>query len=391
MSERSPRPARKEIILLTIAAILVVGQTYIVISLFAPMAVDFARPAASLAVTVTVFGIPYAFAGLLAGPLADVWGAKKVIVLSLVASALTTLIVAVAPGFAMLILLRALQGFTAGFFAAPVFTYIARDLHEEVRAFATTAIQAGALASAVLMQLFGQVIEVRLGWRFAFFIPAPVILGLALAAERLLARSSGAAERHVGKALLALPDLLLQWRLLALYGAALTLLGGFVAVLSGLSLYGPQDLRADPTRLFLVRASALPVMLAVPFLVLRLGRLSLRARIFSGLGLSALSLAVTALAAEQTWALAGGLAACVAGILIAAPAIVQGVAQAAPESSGAAVSIYAFTIFLGASLGPQFAALLAPTGMVGLLLSVATLLAVGSLFGVIGAKTTKQS
>ncbi|BAQ67972.1 transport integral membrane protein [Rhodovulum sulfidophilum] len=384
MPETHAAAPRIQIALLTLAAVLVVGQTYVVIPLFTPMGEAFGVAPTRLAASVTAFGLPYAFSGLLAGPVADAWGAKRVIAGALGATALVTLAVALAPGFAGLLGLRTVQGFTAGFVAAPAFAYIAGELPERLRAFATTALQAGALASAVLMQLFGQVLATGFGWRAPFIGAAPLLLALALAAGQSLRSPSATSSRKIGAALSALPELLHQPRLLALYGAALTLLGGFVAVLAGISLYGPENLRNDPAQLFWVRAAALPVMIALPFLVLRLKAVSLRLRILAGLGVSALSLALLALVPGHAEALATGLAACVAGILIAAPAIVEGAARAAPNASGAAVSLYTFAIFLGASLGPQVATLFASLGLGALLAAIAVLFLLGGLLGAWG-------
>lgn len=389
MPDTHPRSTLAEILLLTLAPILVVGQMYVVIPLFVSMGIDFGHPAAGLVVTSSAFGIPYAFAGLIAGPLADAWGAKKVIVLSLTATVLSTLTVALSPSYAGLVAMRGLQGITAGFLSAPVFAYIARDLEEDVRAFATTAVMAAALSSAILMQLYGQIVNGFFGWRFVFLSLVPMILFSVSAVNRLLIQSATTVDRRVIKAVLTLPGLLRRWHLLALYAAALTLLGGFVAVWSGIALYGPEYLRSNPARLFLLRASALPVMVAIPFVALRLRNLSPLVRIVSGLGVAALSLGASAFATNNVLGFASGLSVCVAGILIAAPAIVQGVMQAASDASGAAVSLYTFSIFLGASLGPQFAVVLEPTGIVGLLLGTAVLFTAGAIFGAMGATGTK--
>ena len=130
-------------------------------------------------------------------------------------------------------------------------------------------------------------------------------------------------------------------------------------------------------------------MVAIPFVALRLRTFSPLVRIISGLCVAALSLGASAFAPNNVLGLASGLAVCVAGILIAAPAIVQGVVQSASDASGAAVSLYTFSIFLGASLGPQFAVVLEPTGIVGLLLGTAVLFLVGGVFGAVGATGTK--
>ncbi|QQE78325.1 MFS transporter [Alicyclobacillus sp. SO9] len=372
-------------------SVLVVGQMYVVIPLFKPMGMAFHHRASDMVITSSTFGIPYAFAGLVAGPLADAWGARKIIILSLITTGVSTLTVAFAPSFTGLATLRGIQGITAGLLSAPVFSYIAHELHKDTRIFATTVVMAAAMSSAVLMQLFGQVINGLLGWRSVFFITAPLIFLLVFVADRLLVRTSDASHQPVAAAFTSLPGLLIQWRRLALYIAALTLLSGFVAVLSGIALYGPVQLRSDPLRLFILRASALPVMGAVPFLGLRLGKLSLPIRIASGLALAASALSVMSLAAQHIWVVTIGLSVCVAGVLIAAPAIVQSIVRSAANKSGAAVSIYTFSIFLGASAGPQIAVFVASAGFSGLLVSVALLFLGGAILGSIGAIELQSS
>lgn len=387
MSERSPRSEGSVIALLTVACVLVVGQMYVVIPLFVPLAAAFTRPPSDLVATSSVFGVAYAFSGLLAGPLADGWGAKKGIVLSLFLTAAATLAVAFARSFSGVILLRGIQGVAAGLFSPPVFAYIARDMDERIRIFATTTVMAAAMSSAILVQLFAQVLEKGAGWRFVFAVPVPMILVAAVLAYGVLRDSDVVAGAGAGvkRIVVNFRLLLRHGRLFALYGAALTLLGGFVAVLSAIALYGPASLHGNPMRLFLLRASALPVMVGVPFMALRL-KGSLRLRIVCGLGVAALSLAGASLDAQWVVGLAVALALCVGGILIAAPAIVQGVARTVPEAGGSAVSLYVFSVFLGASLGPRFAVSLAPWGMRGALEATALLLALGGILGGFGAR-----
>tara|TARA_R100000365_G_C2743788_1_gene72544 strand:- start:417 stop:1499 length:1083 start_codon:yes stop_codon:yes gene_type:complete len=359
---------------------------YVVIPLFTSMGAEFGHAAADLVIASTAFGIPYAFAGLIAGPLADAWGAKKVIVLSLATTALTTFAVAFAQGYWTLAILRGLQGVTAGFLSAPSFAYIARDLDEDIRSFATTAIMAAAMSSAVIMQLFGQYVENVFGWHFAFAIVAPLIIVAMLATRRSLRGGDESSQPRIRDAIFALPVLLKRPRLICLYATAFTLLGGFVAVLAGVELYGPEDLRSNPAKLLLLRAAALPVMVAVPFIALRLSNVATTIRIIAGLGLAAIALILSAIGGAGFAALSIGLALCVAGVLIAAPAVVQSVGQAVPESSGAAISLYTFAIFIGASLGPQLSVLLTPFGITGLLWGVAAIFVGGAALGAWGSR-----
>jgi len=386
MRDMSPQRSFLEIAILAAVSVLVVGQMYVVIPLFTSMSAEFGCSAGDLVIASTAFGIPYAFAGLIAGPLADAWGAKRIIVLSLATTAVATFAVSFVQGYWTLAILRGLQGVTAGFLSAPSFAYIARNIDQNIRSFATTAIMAAAMSSAIIMQLFGQYVENALGWRFAFVITAVLIIAAVPITQWSLRVQINTDKARVQDTIFALPALIKMPRLISLYAAAFTLLGGFVAVLAGIELYGPDVLRSDPEKLLLLRVTALPVMITVPFIALRLSHAAMSSRIIVGLGLASIALIFSAIGGAGFGALSIGLALCVAGVLIAAPAVVQSVGQAVPGSSGAAISLYTFAIFIGASLGPQLAVLLTPFGIAGLLWSVAAIFIGGAALGAWGAR-----
>ena len=66
---------------------------------------------------------------LIAGPLSDVWGRKPVMVGSLFASALLTLVAAVEPSWTALLLMRALAGLTLGGVPAVAKAYLSEEMH----------------------------------------------------------------------------------------------------------------------------------------------------------------------------------------------------------------------------------------------------------------------
>jgi MFS transporter, YNFM family, putative membrane transport protein len=66
---------------------------------------------------------------LIAGPLSDVWGRKPVMVGSLFASALLTLVASVEPSWPALLLMRALAGLTLGGVPAVAMAYLSEEMH----------------------------------------------------------------------------------------------------------------------------------------------------------------------------------------------------------------------------------------------------------------------
>ena len=66
---------------------------------------------------------------LIAGPLSDVWGRKPVMVGSLFASALLTLVASVEPSWPGLLLMRALAGLTSGGVPAVAMAYLSEEMH----------------------------------------------------------------------------------------------------------------------------------------------------------------------------------------------------------------------------------------------------------------------
>ncbi|MBB4922001.1 MFS transporter [Kitasatospora kifunensis] len=382
MEQSSWASAPQTIAALTVTGILVVGQMYIVIPLFAPMSKSFGAAPASMTWLATIFGFAYAGGFLLAGPLADRYGSRPVIVLGLLATSVTTAAVATAPNLGVGCALRALQGFTAASFAPAAFAYVAEHLAPNRRSLALTCITSGYLAAAVLVQVAAQGLNALAGWRSAFLVFAPALVVAALAAKLVLRPRREVPQAEVGSiftAFAAMPRLLARPRLLGLYGATMTVLGGFVAVYTGISLAGPAGIVGHPAALLALRASALPAMIAVPAFAPLLARLSTRTRLVLGLAAAAAAALVASLLGSAIAALAAVLLVLVAGVAIAAPALVEAISQAAADARGSAVALYAFSMFIGASLGPQLAGDLTGSGFTRILQLVVGIFAVGAL------------
>lgn len=371
-------PAGRTTALLTVTGILVVGQMYVVLPLLDPMAESFSASPGTATWMATGFGLAYATGFLFAGPLADRYGPRQIIVLGLLATTLTTLAVPLATNLATGCALRAVQGLAAASFAPAAFSAIATGLAPHRRPLALTCVTSGFLAAAVLVQVASQALEALAGWRTVFLAFGPLMALAAVSARRVLAADGGDRAATVRSAFAAMPRLLATPRLLLLYAATSTLLGGFVALYTAVSLAGPPGVAGDDGALLWLRAGALPAMVAVPLLTGALGRVPGRVRLPAALGLAGLAALAASGLGGSVVALGAVLLLLVAGIAIAAPALVEAVTAAGGSARGAAVALYACAMFIGASLGPQLANSLADWGFAGVVRVVAAVFAAGA-------------
>ncbi|MFH9201322.1 SDR family NAD(P)-dependent oxidoreductase [Streptomyces anulatus] len=160
----------------------------------------------------------------------------------------------------------------------------------------------------------------------------------------------------------AMPRLLRRSRLVALYAATVTLMTGFVALYTAVAVAGPPGVAGNPTTILVLRASALPALVAVPLLAPVLSRLAAPKRLVLALGVAAVAIVTASLLGGHTILLAVVLLLFVGAVAAAAPAVVETVNATAPHARGAAVALYACSMFIGASLGPQPAGTLTGQG-----------------------------
>jgi len=356
-------------------ALLATGQLYGVIPLLGRMAHDWHTKPTALTWLVTAFGLGYAAGFLLFGPLSDRYGRRRIIVGGVAATALTSLLVITATGTAPAIALRVLQGLTIGAFPPAAFAYVGERLPVRRRLVTVTAMTTGFLSSAVVGQLAAQWSASALGWRPFFLGSAALFAVAALALHRVLLPGSQATTTSPLAAYRAMPGLLRSPSLRMLYVATPVVLASFVAIFTGLQLNGVQGLLG-------LRASALPVILAIPFLTGRLARVPGVLRAAGALVLAALSTGLIGLLHPGTLGLAVLLMGVTAGVAVAAPGLIDTIGSRAGAARGPAVSVFTALLFLGASLGPQLASALHGQGLTGLSLVLATLLLMGAVFTV---------
>ncbi|GGT36126.1 MFS transporter [Nonomuraea spiralis] len=337
----------------TLTAVLCSGQLYIVIPLLHDMATGWHASPGDLTWLVTAFGVGYGLGFLVFGPLSDRYGRRRLLMIGLPLAALTSALVALSPNPEVALALRVLQGVAVAMFPPAGMAYLVERLELRRRVVAIAAVTGAFLASAVLLQVAAQVLVESIGWRGLFLLSAA---GFALAWLGLRAVMLPDLPRQASGSLLsayrAVPGLLFD-RVLALrYLATVMLMAGFVAVYTGLQIYGGTS----PADLLTLRASGLPSIVLMPVLMPWLARIPATARAASFLAVGALALAAVALTGAASLGLVLLLAVYVAAITGGLPSMNEAISAQAGPARGTALALFSFALAVGGSVGPQLAA-----------------------------------
>ncbi|XKK61282.1 MFS transporter [Streptomyces sp. ARC32] len=380
-------PFVRTVLALCAVGVLVVSQLYTVLPVLGRLADSWSTTTSAAGWTATAFGFGYASGFLFSGPLSDRFGRRRLIVTGLFLTALATAAVAAAPGLVSGCVIRVVQGLCAATFAPPAFAYIAERIEPARRITAMTWLTSSFLSAGVLGQVFSQWVAGLGGWRAVFLVCAAALSAGALLVRGVLAADRASVSSSALDAYRAMGRLLTRPSLVLLLLATVTLLCGFVAVYTGLQLVGPADLTDSPDTMLALRASSLPAMVLVPLLTPWLARLPAVRRVVAALLLAACVSLVGALLSrggDTGVVLLGALLfILVFGIAVTAPALVEAIGSQAGPARGAAVALYTFALFIGASVGPQLVAALSG-GLATVFAAVAGLLGVGAVLAALG-------
>lgn len=353
--------------LLMACGFIVVGQLYVTIPMVAGIAAAFGVDPAQAALIGTAFGVAYAAGFLLFGPLSDRYGRKRMILIGLIATTITTALVGLATSFGLLLAARAAQGLAASIFPPVALSLVAEELPPHHRPLGVSLMSFAFLGAAPLSQLFavqtGSSLSTIMFELAPLYLLGAVGLYLAVAAKNPAPGIGSGTQGNRVASLVRDPGIIAAW------AAAVTVLFGFVSFYSGTQVFGANigvDLQA-------VRLIGLPPLLltfAAAPMTRRYGA-PLTARI--GLVLAALAIGVGAIASPTAIMVASS--ALSAGVAFAVPGLIATVAGRATNANrGLALAIYSFALFLGASFAPPVAQALAGIGIVPLSLLPAALL-----------------
>ena len=365
---------------LVVTALLVLTQLYAAIPLLKPISAQL-HGSATFALS-TAFSLTYAAGFLIWGPVSDHYGRRRIMALALGILIVSTACCALAPSLPALAILRAVQGLSASGFAPVALAHLSEAPAPPRRARAIGAMSTSFLVAGIAGQVLASLVALHLGWRWFFPLCAgllAVALVVILAVVHDAARTPGSSLRGQFQ---ALGRLALRPAVLALSLAHLTLLMVFVAMYTGIGGH-LESLGMQPSTIILIRLAALPAM----FLSLGAGALATRwswpqvARL--GFGLSVLGMLGEALLAGSLMGLVAASVVYVAGVALAAPAMISLYGQVSAPNRGSGMALNGFILFVGTSIGPLLATSV-PTFR-GLALVLAGILAV-ALAAVTGFK-----
>lgn len=340
---------------LVVTALLVLTQLYAAIPLLAPISVDLHGNAT---VTLsTAFSLTYAAGFLIWGPVSDHYGRRRTMALALGILTVSTGCCALAPSLPALAALRTVQGLSASGFAPVALAYLSEALAPPRRAGAIGAMSTSFLVAGIVGQVLASLVALHLGWRW-FFPLCGGLLAVALAAVLAVVHDAAHASGPSGSSLrgqfASLGRLALRPAVLALSLAHVTLLMVFVAMYTGIGGH-LESLGMRPSTIILIRLAALPAM----FLSLGAGRFAARrswaqiARL--GFGVSALGMLGEALLAGSLAGLVAASVVYVAGVALAAPAMISLYGQVSAPNRGSGMALNGFILFVGTSAGPLLA------------------------------------
>ncbi|AWN46688.1 MFS transporter [Methylobacterium terrae] len=173
-----------------------------------------------------------AVAMLVVSPLSEVWGRKPVMLASLLASALLTLVAACMPTWSSFLAVRALAGLAMSGVPAVAMAYLAEEMHGRAIGLAMGLLVSGNSLGGMTGRLLSGVLTDHYGWRVALAVLGLLALAAALAFWRFLPASSRFLARPLPWR--AVPGTFLgHWRdagLPWLYAEAFLLMGGFVTL-----------------------------------------------------------------------------------------------------------------------------------------------------------------
>ncbi|WP_336205305.1 MFS transporter [Nonomuraea sp. LPB2021202275-12-8] len=299
---------------------------------------------ASLAIGVATTALALAVLPLAA--LSEFVDRRKIIVCSVVASAVLGLLLPLAPSYPVLLVMRALQGVAIAGFPGVAAAYLADLVGAARLPAAVGAMIAGNSVGGMLGRLGAGFAADPLGWQGALLVVAAVSLACALYAAATLPAAASGAPAHRDPVRVRLGG-----RLLVPYTVGLLGMGSFVAIYNaaGFRLTAPPIglAPAVASLVFLAYATGAASSAAAGRLVDRLGRApALMAALATTVAGAALTLP------DALPVVAAGFAVLTAGFFAAhAVASAWVAAEAPPRARGRAAGVYLLCYYLGSGAG----------------------------------------
>jgi MFS transporter, YNFM family, putative membrane transport protein len=314
-------------------------------------------PASStLAISITTGALAVGL--LVLGPVSDRRGRTGILHASLAAAAVLAVLIALAPAWWVLLVLRGLQGFALAGLPAVAVAYLREELHPAVSSRAIGLYVSGTAIGGLSGRLLSGFLTELGGWRAALGGAAAVAVACAVAVRVLLPASRRFVRvSREGPLLRQLAAAFTDPALLALYGVAALLMGGFVAIYNA----GTFRLAAEPYALS-------PALAGLVFLAYLLGSASspiagaladrFGRRLVVPLCVLVMGGGIALTLPQPLWVFVLGVCVLTVGFFAAhgvANGWVAARAQLGGRPVGQAASLYSFWYYAGSSVGGTLA------------------------------------
>jgi len=347
---------------LSLSSVSILSLMYVVIPLIPVWAVRYESTTSAAVWTASAFSFAYAIGNLFWGTLSDRFSRLRILTIGLFMLAVVTGLVGLSASLGVLIALRGVEGFVAASFPAVALAYVGDVLAPRYRAVAISYISCGFLLAGVLGQLYASTVHELLGWRSVFAGLAAVCFVLAFCMTSLpKGAASLAAKGSLLQTYAQMFRLFRNGRLVIAWLVAVSILLSFVGMYSALAAFVAERFQGDSQTLTWIRAAGIPSILLSVLAGRFIGRFGGKKVAIAGLLLAGAGLVLEGVATTLP-ALVLSSAVFVLGIAVAVPAMIVLVGQLGRQARGSATAVYAFFIFVGASLGPLLSARLIDYG-----------------------------
>jgi predicted MFS family arabinose efflux permease len=309
----------------------------------------------AVALTVSASTLGVAFAAPIVGLLAQRLSRKRVIVASIAALSVPTLLAATSHGLHALVFWRLLQGLILPGIFATTIAYVTEEWPPERVPAAMSFYICGTVTGGFIGRVIAGILADYYGWRAAFIVLGAVTLVGAGVVARLLPRerSRPSAHAHLSRGAADRFRLLSARKMLLVYAVGFNILFTLVAMFT----YATFHLSAPPfhlstTALSWIFSVYLAGLVVTPLAGISLGRIGLRQGLVMAAGLSVAGVLLTLV--PQLWVVLAGLALCSSGVFVSQAAATSYLRVVAPaQVRTMAAGLYLSAYYLGGTAGGE--------------------------------------